>query len=565
MPDSPHSQLALVRSNLYDLFLVGYNIACNRVVARESRWKSLIGTAEEEAETLHISELIQMEVKEWAGEGFPHLLESAWEFLNPPEEDVPADESRKFLARLYAILKLIDRASWGACPWMGYPAPSASPWGQYGAEGYELLRSWYRTHRRLNSEHCLDRVVFRPKPLKESQEWWRKCQSMPEVYRAPETWRRQWIGDDFCALQVLRHYPDCPFDLQPKRLRSHFPPPVISSRPVLCVAVVPLVTALNPDTATYQPGELLLKISNRVASPARFTVTVSDESCANLCSTARRAIAECARREAQFVVFPELVVPDAVVKAIQDALKASKAEGKTMPELVVAGTWLREEDRPLSRRSRHFFPVKRNMAVVLDGAGNILDWKQSKMQAYTMSVEEQNALGLRTWVEAQLGRSDNIQEDILTVPRCLNLFETDQDRMAILICEDLAQMQPTVRALIDLPVTYVFSPVMAGDLAVSGGFGAKAREITETHAAVVVVGNFQGHIAALSRARQDPRNPPRSMNVGLVAQPFSRRRDPVNQNIQEGVVAPIIADHEIVRVISIPEVTTPEERERNFT
>jgi predicted amidohydrolase len=105
--------------------------------------------------------------------------------------------------------------------------------------------------------------------------------------------------------------------------------------------------------------------------------------------------------------------------------------------------------------------LAKNRACVISAQGDTLV-EQDKMHRYHISPREIERYELEEYLPPEAG---NRAEDAGIHPRRLVLYE-DQDfgRMAILICEDFAHLEPAATAAIHLGVDLLICPAMDGEL-----------------------------------------------------------------------------------------------------
>jgi hypothetical protein len=216
-------------------------------------------------------------------------------------------------------------------------------------------------------------------------------------------------------------------------------------------------------------------------------------------------------RGVEVLLFPELVVPDAVVNAISTVLRDNFQRGESTPRVTLAGTFGRA-----STDGKNF-----NEAVILDGSGREL-YRQRKMHAYKMFEYEQQKYNL-----VDLFQNLPRQEDFDTFPRRVTFLDSRAAgyRIVTLICEDAAQENPGREAVAALHPTIVFVPVMAGALEKGCWCWETASLFARRPGAVAIVAN-SGALAKAQFAKQGRTDHP---PLAIVGAPLA---DPAYNNVR---------------------------------
>lgn len=160
------------------------------------------------------------------------------------------------------------------------------------------------------------------------------------------------------------------------------------------------------------------------------------------------ALGELVARNADLVLIPELVSGPKLLSAISEYLNARAVVGRWNPCLLLAGTMLVNATDG----------TKRNRAVVLNGTGSQA-WIQDKLHAYCFTAGEQARCGF------PLGDAGVVDchEEISVEPRSVAITDiSPSQRVVVLTCEDFIQVFPHRPLLIELGVTTVLVPIMAG-------------------------------------------------------------------------------------------------------
>jgi hypothetical protein len=203
-------------------------------------------------------------------------------------------------------------------------------------------------------------------------------------------------------------------------------------------------------------------------------------------------------------MFPEMVVPDPVLKTLKQVLYDLTDQKKNRPALVLAGSFSRNPNSSSPQP-----PC--NVAVILNGNGSEL-WRQKKLQPYEMKEHEQRRFGLYT-----LLNSNSCMEYMTYEPRVLELRDSrvNRFRMVTLICED-ATRAPGLTVAKEFEANLILVPVMAGPLSEGCGFATSLDPVLNDYDAIYVIANSAG----LARsAWKDPKNPVPLAVIGL---PLSR-------------------------------------------
>ncbi len=404
-----------------------------------------------------------------AGGAIPPVV---WNYLALPLSSEECQTSQEFLLRLYFTLVAIDDASEEINVFKSTPRDD---------NPLSAALSWFEGYRKLNTDSTLGKVLFRAPTLPGEGDSW-AVRSVALGERGELRYRGQHLSRNFENLCRVRAVEGCEFDYEV------IPPSrdIILPRPLtqLVIGVVPLVDTLSvgPAECSLNPGPLKIRVLEKDTQTCAYTVdgdgegispVRADSVCVRLAERAEAAVRRLQAEGAQIAVFPELVVPDAVLRRIKQVLADTIRERASL-QVVVAGSYSRG-------RGNNGLPY--NEAIVLNGRGEEL-WRQRKLHHYEMHPYEQKRFGLYKYFGGLYAR-----EAVATHPRTLTVRDSSLGRLAVLICEDIAQPIPGFHNLTALQVNYVFSPVMAGALEASRSFARQAERLTIDAGAVCVVAN----------------------------------------------------------------------------
>lgn len=420
------------------------------------------------------------------------------DYLALPPSDIECRTSSEFLLRLYFTLVAIDDASEEINGFSSGAPSDDIPMAVPGA--------WFEEHRRLNTYRTAGRVLFRTRSFPADDNGWaQRSVALGErkhlQYRGQHLYRR---FENLCRVPELT---GCEIDYEPIPLESD----VILPRPFsqLVIGVVPLIESLSVghSECSLVPGPLKLRVAPMEPKTCSYIITgdgeeispeSADQKCAQLADRAEAAIRYLQAEGAQIAILPELVVPDSIVRRIKRVL-AETNRGRHGLQLVVAGSYCRGQ-------GPNQLPY--NEAIVLNRCGDEL-WRQRKLHAYEMHPYEQVKYGVERFFSGICAR-----EAIATHPRTLRVRDSRLGRLAVLICEDVAQPTPGFNNLTALQVNYVFTPVMAGALYEDRSFARQASRLAFEAAAICVVAN-SGTLARAEPLREDQPPP-----LGIVSLPL---------------------------------------------
>jgi hypothetical protein len=386
--------------------------------------------------------------------------DEVWQHLDVPGEQA-ALTGKPFLRRLLTALLAIDQA----CTSLNFYS------------GYQDRRFWNRVvvqfernQQRLNrgSRH----VILKPRRRfpHHAGAWWQQGLTRGALEEL-EVRGSHW-GSVFTNLCRVPEVPGCELEHRVLSARQELSEVDWSN---LRIGMVPLIEdlAVDAQSARLLPGPLQIRTNAANDLIVDFAAPDCEELCANAC-TALRFLAE---RQVQIVLFPEAVVPDAVVDRLKMELRRLSTAGSRYPALVLAGTF--------GRPSPGGPTLPYNQAVVLNNRGDEL-WRQSKMHPYGMQVYEQRRYGLDA---VFAGRT--ALEQITTHPRRLVFCDSrlTGTRMVVAICEDSAQDDPCLQAIRGMQPNLVLIPVMAGALLGDRGFAATVGELARAPGALAAVTN----------------------------------------------------------------------------
>jgi predicted amidohydrolase len=174
-----------------------------------------------------------------------------------------------------------------------------------------------------------------------------------------------------------------------------------------------------------------------------FRVTLTDP--AIVANRATTAVEEAGRTGCDIVLFPELcLTPDGQQRLRAATAAAARSWGR--PWLVVAGS-----SHTPAADGFH------NRALVIDADGREC-LTHNKLFAYQISTREQSRYAIGDAL-----KSEPRDEDIIVVPRRLQLLECVLGRAAVLICEDLSNVLGTFAPILDrFEIDWLLVPVMDG-------------------------------------------------------------------------------------------------------
>lgn len=482
---------------IFDFFAIGYDYLASRPSQPESLLDRLAHNSTPELRQritesdgdlpALIFSFLGVPFRRWAGMSDSHL------------------ESDDFCFRLLCVLWQIDRAAAD----LNYFKTGASrtAWPRVRIH---LQQSGLQ----LNKDYRL--VTVRP-PHLENKKWWRAAKKTK--WNMLE--RGQNLDRLFQNLARVAEVPGATFVLatQLPAIYDRLEP----EKDTLKIGVAPLINDMRIGSASAEllPGPLRVLPKTE---PSKFGSAAQNLFAVEVDGTGTAAMEELAARAASatqaacdqdvdVLVFPELVVPDEVVRAISWVLQSNARRGAHTPRLTVAGTFGR-----LHRNGRRY-----NQAIVLDGSGAELH-RQRKMHAYEMYPHEQKKYGL----EALFGGVPR-QEDFDISPRQLAFFDSRAAgyRTAVLICEDANQPNPGRQAAAAWHATMVLVPVMAGALEENSWCWNTAEYFAADAGALTVVANSGGLPRAQYRKDSKSAEPPLAVFGAPIA-------DPQYKNVRNG-------------------------------
>jgi hypothetical protein len=403
-------------------------------------------------------------------------------------------ESEIFQLRLFCLLTAIDNA--------------ASDLNYLGAATRYTSTRWANVAMHLDKEGkqlqsaASGHVVLKPRYFTRPpwKTWIDKAIATNKWAHIPP--RGEYLSTYFQNLLRISKRDDCNFEIYRLSDSQDFPH---ADWATLKIGIVPLIEELKVGTSNAQllPGPLVLR--KETEDPSTFGIHLprpGSAECTELCDRAEAALRHLVNRGCQIILFPEMVVPEQVVKRLAMTLRKMEADRELRPALVLAGTFTRM--MPAYSSNKPF-----NVAVALDHRGFEI-CRQRKTQPYDMKRHEQRNFGLEPILD-----SDSCRENIAFSHRILYLVDSPASgiRMLILICEDLTQ-DPGLQAIREFHPTLVLAPVMAGPLNESCGFATSLNTTLQRVPSVIVVANS----GAMARAawKSKPGNPP----LGLVGLPL---------------------------------------------
>jgi hypothetical protein len=420
-------------------------------------------------------------------------------------------EDEFFHMRLFCALSVIDYA--------------AMDLNYLGAATRYTATRWARatTHIERNGKQlqakAAGHVVFKPRYFTQPpwKEWLGRAIATNKWTRIPP--RGEYLSTYFQNLLRISKRDDCNFEISKLSYNQDFGHVDWTT---LKIGIVPLIEELKVGSADAQllPGPLLLR--KETEDPSTFGIhvpTADGGACAALCERAEAALRHLAKQGCQIVVFPEMVVPEQVVKRLATALRMMEAAGQPRPVLVLAGTFT----RMIPEYSSH---KPFNVAVALDHRGFEI-CRQRKTQPYDMKRHEQQNFGLEPILN-----SESCRENIEFSHRVLYFVDSPVSgiRLLILICEDLAQ-DPGLQAIREFHPTLVLAPVMAGPLIETSGFASSLNTSLQRVPSLFVVANSGG--MARAAWKKTPGNPPLALvDLPLLSVPQGFRPLEILTNIQ---------------------------------
>jgi predicted amidohydrolase len=485
---------------IFDFFAIGYDYLASRPCHAESLLERLAHNSSPELRQritdsdgdlpVLIFSYLGVPFRRWAGMSDSHL------------------ESDDFCFKLLSVLWQIDRAAADLNYFKTGASRTAWPRVRIHLQESGL---------QLNRDHRL--VTVRP-PHLENKKWWRAAKKAKWSLLQ----RGQNLDPLFQNLARVAEVPGATFVLttQLPAIYDRLEP----EKETLKIGVAPLIgdMRVGSTSAELLPGPLrVLPLSPKTASLSSssaaqnlFAVEIDGAGTTamqELAAQAAAATQAACHQDVDVLVFPELVVPDEVVRAISWVLQTNSRRGTHTPRLTVAGSF----GRP-NRNGRRY-----NEAIVLDGNGGELH-RQRKMHAYEMHPYEQDKYGLT----ALFGGVPR-QEDFDISPRQLAFFDSRAAgyRTAVLICEDAAQPNPGRQAAAAWRATMVLVPVMAGALEENCWCWKTAEYFAGDAGALTVVANSGGLPRAQYRKDSKSTNPP----LAIFAAPIS---DPQYKNVRNG-------------------------------
>lgn len=487
---------------IFDLFAYGFDFLDGRFMPSsdenlEDKWVA-------EEEDIKGRDIVSA-IARYDG-GIPHTLRR---YLDVPGDDDEL-QSLDFCVRLYSAMSAIDRAAAD----LNYLQALT----RVGARRWSRVSQYFERHGKQLQRNASGYVVFKPRYFERSpyQAWADKAQKSGDW--KPVQPRGEYLGSYFDNLLRVGVPSDCTLEFRILNPTQDFHDPAWTA---LRVGIVPLVQEIHVRSSDAQllPGPLLLKKKSG-GHPESFSIEIDGNpahACVEVCKRAEAALIHLAARGCQLVLFPELVMPDPVLKHVKGVLARLAAANSDRPCLTLAGTFTRM--LPQHNATKPF-----NVGVVLNDRGEEL-WRQRKVQPYDMYLHEQQRFGLDS-----LLKCDPCRENIAFMPRTILSVDSRAGgmRIMVLICEDLTR-EPGTKAVRDLQPTLVLTPVMAGPLESSSGFARSIDELIRLNDGIFVVANS----AALAKAAwgKTPGIPPLGL-IGLpllnVAQEF-RPFEPISE------------------------------------
>jgi len=485
---------------IFDFYAIAFDYLSERVAATETELSHLKSLAESK---------LRQEIRSHDG-GIPARIS---DFLGIPGSNWAAMtdaflETRTFHMKLLYVLWQIDRAAVD----LNYFRHSPS-------RGFWMATRQHMEANRLDLGRDFKKTVRIRAPRLDTMNWWEAAldagwsilergQNLDRFFqnlvRVPEV-----VG---AQVELMQRVPSL-FD------RFTADP----GKNQLRVAVVPLVDDLKPrsHSAELIPGPLHIvprTISPDPPSPGtsgrvqhRFGIDVvpgtdPTQTMEFLAGHAEYLTKLACEEHADLLLFPELVVPDAVVAAIQKTLRHYWEREEHTPYLTLAGTFGR-----ISGTDKKAY----NEAIILDNTGAEL-YHQRKMHAYKMFEYEQGKYDL-----AEVLGNVPRQEDFETFPRRIIFLDSRAAgyRVVTLICEDAAQANPGRGAISALQPTLVFVPVMAGALEKGCWCWETASHFAGDPGAVTVIANSGGLAKSQYRKQGRTEMPPLAILASPLADP----------------------------------------------
>lgn len=412
------------------------------------------------------------------------IPDSLRRYLDVPGGDAEM-QSPDFYIRLFAVLSAVDQAAAD----LNYLHAHTRIRGK----GWMRVTEHFERHGKQLQQKVLGYVVFKPRYFQRAPylKWADAAVKHREWTPIPH--RGEYLDSYFENLLRVHAAGDCSLEFRILNPTQDFHEP---TWPVLRLGIVPLVQELKvrPFDAQLLPGPLILK-KETSASPPSFSVQIDgvpSDACRDLCKRAEAGLVYLAQRGCQVIIFPELVMPDPVLKHVKGVLARLAAEDRDRPCLTLAGTFTR-------LLTAHHPTKPFNVAVLLNDRGEEL-WRQRKAQPYDMHRHEQQRFGL----DSLLG-CDPCRENIAFMPRSILSIDSRASgmRIMVLICEDLTRA-PGTKAVRDLQPTLILTPVMAGPLEAGGGFAESIDQLVREKDGIFVVANSAGLARAAWKGSGDP-------------------------------------------------------------
>ncbi len=263
-------------------------------------------------------------------------------------------------------------------------------------------------------------------------------------------------------------------------------------RDSLTIAFAPLVDRM--DELKFEPidGESGL---------ASFRVALVNET--GMLARAEVIVGDAARQGADIIIFPELCFTTATQCALAQGLRALKGA----PYLMLAGS---------SHSPSPDSPGNYNNRALLYGEDGQELLRHNKLFPYEISEGELQRYGLRD----ALGCLDRV-EDIVALPRRLEILETALGRLGVLICEDLSVVETFDSVVKQLEIDWLLVPVMDGAQTAERWTAKFAQQYARSGCIVVVC--TCGALVEAHRERElvNDRPDPGAF-VGLMAHPANR-------------------------------------------
>ena len=341
---------------IFDLFAHGFDFLNGRFIPNDDpALADLWDAAEEEIKRLDmVDQLVR------ADGGIPLEVK---QYLDIPGGDAEM-QSTEFYIRLFSVLSAIDRAAADPNYLHAHTRLGGSRWSR-------VIEHFERSGKQLQRQ-TPGYVVFKPRYFQQRPylQWSDEARTSGEWIEIPK--RGEHLEKYFENL--LRVFPlnDCELDFRVLNPIQDFHD---GSWKKLRVGLVPLIQELKvrPSDAQLLPGPLLMK---RDASTPSFSIEIDGDPknvCADLSDRAEAALRHVAKEGCQIVLFPEMVMPDPVLRRLKEVLAELAGRNENRPFLTVAGTF--------TRLLPHHATKPFNVAVVLNHRGEEL-WRQQKAQPY---------------------------------------------------------------------------------------------------------------------------------------------------------------------------------------